>query len=262
MAISLRPEKIKGFFDWYGPLLAMLACNVLFWYFTHTMRPDLYVVPPVPGKEELAVLKMGDDQFYFRALALQMQNAGDTYGRFTALRKYDMKKMNHWFTLLDTLDSKSDMMPSMAAYYFSQTQNTKDVRPLVEYLYEHSVRDVEHKWWWLLQSIYLAQYKLEDMDLAMKVATPLVNKKVPIFAQQMAAVVHEKRGEMEDALGIMETIKNNADAIPERDLKYMVYFVKERLKRLDKLKDFNHLKSVPDAPRGTGPSDNRPKSIP
>jgi hypothetical protein len=260
--MAARAAKIKSFFSWYGPLLAIAACNVLFWSATHNIRPELGVVPPVPGREELAVLKMGDDQFYFRLLALQMQTAGDTYGRFTSLRKYDMSKVYHWFTLLDTLDPRSDMMPAMAAYYFSQTQNTKDVRPLVNYLYEHSVRDIEHKWWWLLQSIYLAQYKLKDMDLALKVASPLVNKSVPIWAQQMAAVVHEKRGEMADALGIMETIKNNADAIPERDLAYMVYFVKERLQRLDKLKEFEKVNPVPNAPRGSPPQDKRPKELP
>jgi len=248
--------KIKNFFGWYGPLFALLACNVLFWSATRHIRPELLVVPPVPSKEEVALLKMGDDQFYFRVLAQQMQTTGDTYGRFTSLRHYDMNKVYQWLTLLDTLDSKSDMMPGMAAYYFSQTQNTKDVRPLVNYLYEHSIRNVAHEWWWLLQSIYLAQHKLEDMDLALKVATPLLDKSVPIWAQQMAAVVHEKRGEMEDALQIMETIKNNADAIPERDLKYMVYFVKERLNRLDRLEDFENIK-VAEEPE----PDTRPKGI-
>lgn len=248
--------RTRKFIDWYGPLLAMLAVNILFWSYTKHIRPDLAVVPPVPSQQELALLKMGDDQFYFRVLALQMQNAGDTYGRFTALKKYDMNKVYHWFTLLDTLDARSDMLPAMAAYYYSQTQKTEDVRPLVNYLYEHSSRDIERKWWWLVQSIYLAQHKLKDMDLALKVSMPLVDKRVPIWAQQMAAVVREKRGEMQDALNIMETIKNNADAIPERDLKYMIYFVKERLDRLDKLKDFKGVKTTKDAPQGI-----RPKGI-
>lgn len=245
---------IKRFKYEHAILLLVLSVNVLFWANTRTIRPSLDVVPPVPGKEELAVLKMGDDQFYFRALALEMQNAGDTYGRFTALRNYNMDRIYHWFTLLDGLDSKSDMMPAMAAYYFSQTQNEEDTRPLANYLYEHSIRDIKHKWWWLLQAIYIAQYKLKDMDLALKVSAPLVNKDVPIWAQQMAAVVREKRGEMEDALAIMETIKDNADAIPERDLKYMVYFVKERLNRLDKLNEFKGLKTTDKPQVGSRPN--------
>lgn len=241
----LAAAKIQKFARQYWLLVALVAVNICFWVQTRNIRPELGVVPPVPSKEELAILQMGDPQFYFRALALQMQNAGDTYGRFTALRQYDMGKVYHWSTLLDTLDPHSDMMPAMAAYYFSQTQEVKDTRPLVDYLYEHATRDVPHKWWWLLQAIYIAQYKLEDMDLAMKVAKPLYNKEVPIWAQQMVAVVHEKRGEMNDALSIMEGIKDNADSIPDRDLRYMVYFVKERLKRLDKLKEFKDIKPAP-----------------
>jgi hypothetical protein len=218
------------------PLLLCLGLQIGFWYETKDIKPEMDIVPEVPGKQSIHALTFGDDEFYFRALALQIQNAGDTYGRFTALRYYDFNKLYHWFNLLDELDSRSNMIPSMACYYFAQTQNTADVRYIVDYLYTHGTRDVEHKWWWLLQSIYLAMHKVDDMDLAMKVAAPLVNDKVPLFAQEMAAVVHEKRGEMEDALRIMEAIRANAKDIPDADLKYMTYFIEERLGKLDKMK--------------------------
>ena len=58
----------------------------------------------------------------------------------------------------------------------------------------------------------------------------------------MAAVVHEKRGEMDDALRIMETIRDHASELSDTDLKYMTYFVKERLHRLDELKNFEDVK--------------------
>jgi hypothetical protein len=171
------------------------------------------------------------------------------------LKYYDFNKLYLWFTLLDELDAKSNMIPSMASYYFAQTQNTKDSRYIVDYLYEHSVKDVKHKWWWLLQAIYLSMHKLDDMDLALKVSKPLVDKDVPIWAQQMAAVVREKRGEMEDAMTIMESIKDNAENgnIPEKDLRYMVYFVKERLGKLEKSKEFQAIQPSPDTPETASP---------
>ncbi len=220
-------------------LLAIaVACQVGFWQHTKDIRPDLGIVPAVPGKAAVEALSFGDKQFYFRVLAHNIQNAGDTYGRFTSLRYYDFSKLYMWFKILDTLDARSDMIPSMATYYFSQTQNTADVRYIVDYLYQHAEHDVAHKWWWLLQSIYLAMHRLEDKDLALKVAKPMLNKDVPVWAQQMVAVVYEKRGEMEAAYEIMNTIKDNAENIPDKDLNYMVYFVKERLKRLDDAKKF------------------------
>ncbi|NBX04027.1 MAG: hypothetical protein EBR02_08240, partial [Alphaproteobacteria bacterium] len=222
-------------------LLLFLTLQLGFWFKTHHISPEMGVVPDVPGKQAVKALSFGDEGFYFRVLALDIQNAGDTYGRFTALRFYDFNKLYQWFTLLDTLDAKSDMMPAMASYYFSQTQNTADVRYVADYLYEHGSRDVEHKWWWLMQAIYLGMHKLNDNDFAAKAADKLVNANVPIFAQQMAAVVYEKRGEMDDALRIMETIRDNATTIPDRDLKYMTYFVKERLKRLEKVSEFKKI---------------------
>lgn len=216
--------------------LALILCLCLqlgYWCETRAIEPDLGIVPDVPGRAALHALTFGDDELFFRAFAFDLQNAGDTYGRFTSLRFYDFNKLYHWFNLLDELDAKSNMVPAMASYYFAQTQNTPDVRYVVDYLYSHSMHDVAHKWWWLLQAIYLSMHKLNDMDLALKVAKPLQTDGVPVWARQMTAVVYEKRGEMDDALSIMETIKDNVKDIPDADLRYMTYFVRERAKRLE-----------------------------
>lgn len=220
----------------YYILLTLLVCTQLgYWYKTKEIVPEMGIVPDVLGADAVRATTFGDEQFYFRVLAFNLQNAGDTFGRSTSLRYYDFNKLYMWFNLLDVLDPKSNMIPSMATYYFSQTQNTADVRYVVDYLYTHATRDVKNKWWWLVQAIYLSMHKLDNKDLALKVSEPLVNPDVPAWAQQMAAVVREKRGEIEAALSIMETIKNNAKEIKDMDLKYMEYFVKERAKRLDNI---------------------------
>jgi hypothetical protein len=221
----------------YGALVLFACLQTGYWQETKNIKPDLGVVPDVPGRAAVHALAFGDNEFYFRVLAFMLQNAGDTYGRFTPLRYYDFNKLYLWFGLLDELDARSNMIPALATYYFAQTQNTADVRYVVDYLYVHATRDIAHKWWWLMQSIYLAMHKLNDMDLALKVAKPMVNPDVPAFAQQMAAVVHEKRGEMEDALKVMEAIQANAKDLSDADLKYMTYFIEERLKRLDEIQE-------------------------
>ncbi|MDE3017239.1 MAG: hypothetical protein KGI29_10050 [Pseudomonadota bacterium] len=238
----------------YLLLLLFVAAQFGYWWRTHGITPDFGIVPDPPGRAALHAMSFGDDEFYFRSLALMIQNAGDTYGRFSPLRYYDFSKLYLWFNLLDELDSRSNMIPSMACYYFSQTQNTPDVRYVVDYLYAHSTRDVAHNWWWLVQSIYLAMHKLHDMDLALKVAKPLVNPDVPAWAQQMTAVVYEKRGEMDDALSIMETIKKHAKEITPADLAYMRYFVEERLYRLKQLEG----KAPMAPPEAIGPAPEHP----
>lgn len=221
----------------YLAAIGLMAMQVSLSWNTRSLRPELGYVPTPPKASFLKLLSMGDTQFTFRAVALMIQNSGDTFGRFSALKLYDYKKLGTWFELQDLLDSKSDLMPFMAAYYFSQTQTTKDVIHMVNFIYDHSTKDVQKKWWWLMQGIYLANHKLNDDALTLKLALPLENPKLPVMAQQLLAIVYEKHGEMQQAYDIIVNIQKNVDHIEDKDLRYMEYFVRERLHRLEEYEE-------------------------
>ena len=53
------------------------------------------------------------------------------------------------------------------------------------------------------------------------------------MAQQLLAIIHEQRGELDQAYDIIVEIQRNVEDIPEKDLRYMNYFAEERLKRLE-----------------------------
>ncbi len=211
-------------------LLILQGC---FWWKSHGRLPDLGVVPDLVSEEELQLLAFGDDEWLFRIMAFRINNTGDTFGRFTSLREYNMETLYHWFTQLDTLNNTSNHLVSMAAYYFSQTQDTPEVIHMVNYLYKHSHTRPEEKWWWLTQAAYLAMHKLEDNELALKVAAPLEGVTgIPYWAQQMPAFVYEKRGEMENAYIIMKNILEQDTELTQGELNYIRYFMDERLERL------------------------------
>ncbi len=225
---------MRQFFKIYGLLILFAALQFGFWEMTQQNLPDMGIVPDVPGTIAVKALSFGDEEFYFRILALDIQNAGDSFGRFTELYKYDYKKLYAWFTLLDTLDNESNYVPFLASYYFSQTQHVSDVRYVIDYLYDHSASRPEKKYWWLAQAAYLAEHKLRDNDLALKMAAPLEHAdSAPLWIRQLPAFVHEKRGEMDDALRIIQHIQNNTQDIPPGELRFMTYFVKDRLHKLD-----------------------------
>jgi hypothetical protein len=218
-------------------LYIFVVLQVLLWDTTRKYRPDFTIVPDVPSEMSVKAFSFGDEQFYFRTLAFGLQNAGDTFGRFTALKLYDYNKLYQWFKLLDTLDSKSNFVPSIAAYYYSQTQNTPDVKHVVKYLEEHAWLDdynKYHKWWWLSQAVYLSNHKLKDKDWALQIAKKLAEtprNDIPIWAKQMPAFILEQKGEEEQAMGIIASILENVEKIDEGELNFMAYFVTERLKQ-------------------------------
>lgn len=219
-------------------LIFFLVLQGGFWWHAHNLRPALNILPEVPGAAMVEALSLGDRQFLFRALALRLQHAGDTFGRFSPLRDYDYSRLFDWLTLLDTIDNTSDLMPTLAAYYYAQTQKTGDIRYIVEYLSAHAMHDPEKKWWWLVQAVYLANHKLHDKALALRVAAPLPKiAAAPVWARQMPAFIHEQRGEVTEALAIMEGIRKDADNLSDRELRFMRYFVEERLGNLERKLD-------------------------
>ncbi|HEU5048346.1 MAG TPA: hypothetical protein VFT64_10955 [Rickettsiales bacterium] len=228
---------MMSFLRRYSLLLVFFGLQVGFWGMTHNRLPEMDIVPDVPGRTAVKALSFGDEEFYFRLLALDIQNAGDTFGRFTELYKYDFQKLYAWFMLLESLNNQSDYMPFIASYYFSQTQYVPDVKYVIDYLYEYSSYRPEQKYWWLAQAVYLAQHKLKDNDLALKMAEPLEHAyNAPYWVRQLPAFVHEKRGEMDDAYHIIEDIEKNSKNIPPAELRFMTYFVEERLKKMEKIR--------------------------
>lgn len=250
----------------------LLAAQGAFWHYTSAIRPEMGIVADVPGERAVKALSLGDDEAFFRLLALNIQNSGDTFGRFTALYKYDFNKLYHWFHLLDGLNRESSYLPAMASYYFSQTQNPSDVRYIIDYLDEYADGRVKEKWWWLVQATYLASHKLQNMDRALAISRKLEGVRgIPIWAQQMSAFIHEQRGEFGEALVIIEDILKHPEDFTEGELNFMRYFVGERLNKLESVekqideikreKEIEKAKGIPEpAPIGPPPDVGAPKA--
>lgn len=201
------------------------------------VTPVLEIVPNPPSALTVKALSFGDEQFYFRTLAFDLQNLGDTFGRFTALKHYDYKKLYGWWTALDALDPRSHFVPTLTSYYFSQSQNTPDVRYVVDYLDQHASRDLYHKWWWMGQAVYLANHKLEDRERALALSYKLASTPrddIPAWTKQMPAFILEQLGEDEEALIIMKDLLDKAekDEIDPGEFNFMQYFVRDRLHKM------------------------------
>lgn len=216
-------------------ILLALALQVGFWEKTYLTLPKLGILEPVPSDMEAEALSFGDKQLYFRAQALNLQFMGDTWGRSTPLKDYDYKEVYKWLSFLDKYDPKSNMLPSAAAYYYSKTQRSSDVKYLLDYIEERAVKDPEANWWWLSQSIYLANSILKDRPRAARMAALLrtVKADIPIWARQMEAFIQEDLGDKEKSADVMcEVISNykNFESLPKEEIDFFVYFFQERLK--------------------------------
>jgi hypothetical protein len=225
--------------------MLFLVLQILFWIKTENIKPDLGIVPEVPTISTIKAFSFGDEEFYFRFKGLRLQNAGDTFGRFSPLKNYNYKKLATWFKLLDELDSKSNYIPSLAAYYYSMTQNKKDIIYIIEYLEQHADRDPQKKWWWYYQAMSLANNLYGNKDLAIRLAQKLKDNSpydAPLWTKQMIALLLANEGKNCEAIRIIYSIiddYNKSDRkISDEEINFMKYFINKKIKEL-KEQNFN-----------------------
>ncbi|MFT6331722.1 MAG: hypothetical protein ACJAW3_000039 [Lentimonas sp.] len=223
--------------------LLLFACQIAFWFKAEKIKPNIHIVPKAPSAQLVKISSFGDSQFYFRLNALKIENAGDSFGRFTPLKNYNYQDLYNWFKILDGLDSQSKYVPSLAANYYSMTQNKPDTKYIVQYLDEYASRDIDKNWWWLYQALYIAKNTLKDQDLALQLAYKLSennNPNAPFWTKQFPAFIKADMGDDCGAFLVIKDILQDASAskISVEEMDFMRYFIGKRISAL-KEKNFD-----------------------
>lgn len=210
-----------------------------FWPGSKSVKPDLEIVPVAPSKEMLKAFSFGDEQLTFRYYGYMMQFLGDTFGRVTPLKNYDFERLYRWWTLLDEVDSKSNLVAYVVAYYYGATQDKeKDIPYVVDFLEQHSDRNPKLNWWWYSQAVYNAKYNMNDNKRALEIAHKLANLPkdldIPIWTRQLEAFIYEGEGEYKQACDIIvNVIRDYGDnKLTDGEMNFIYSFINERLRAL------------------------------
>jgi hypothetical protein len=211
----------------------VLALNIGFWFYARPMRPIWDNVPPVPGEKGMAAFALNDRQFGYRLTGFMLQNLGNMGGRATPLREYNYDHIGQWLFLADKLDPVSNFTPLLAAYYFGATQDQRKLGPIIDYLATVGQRPGPDKWRWLAQAVYLARFRVGDMDKALALANTLASlwePGLPLWMKQMPAFVLEAKGDKKEAYGMMLTIlKDQADKMTPQDVNATIGYICEQI---------------------------------
>lgn len=221
---------------WLFLALALCAQFVL-WTSVRKVHAEWINVPPVPSQTAILASAIGDPQLAYRSIGVMLQNLGDMDGKSRSLKEYNYDDLALWFDITKLLDARSDYMPYIASYYFGALDGEPEkLAPLVNYLYRVGNSAEGQKWRWLAHAVYLARFKLENLDLAYKMALDLAalanapDSTLPNWARQMPAFILNAKGEKEAALAIMvEIISSVGDKLHPNEINHTRGYICEKI---------------------------------
>lgn len=177
---------------------------------------------------------LGDPELSYRALALMLQNLGDVGVDTTPLKGYNYERLGRWFFLLDSLDPFSDHVPMIAAYYFGATRIPNDAAVVADYLGKVGQATAGEKWRWLAQAAYLAQHRMNNLDLALSFAYKLsrmgqAGVDMPQWARQMPAFILRTKGDKEAARQLMKNMLVTEKSAHPAEINFMQSYLIDEL---------------------------------
>lgn len=225
--VSSHEKKLWIFFS------TILILNIFFWHGARHIQGRWINVPPVPSSFSASGFGLGDLFFAYRGYGLMVQNLGDYGGKATAFKDYNYENLGGWLSLLTSFDPHSDFLPFLASYYFGAAQDPAQLKYVVDYLEEAGNNPEGEKWRWLAQAVYLARFKMKDMDRALELARKLSvldSPDVAQWARNMPANILNAKGEKEAAYDLLVGIlKESADKMKPNEVNATIAYICEQI---------------------------------
>lgn len=210
-----------------------VSFNVMTWFSVREVQSRWLNVPPAPSYQGAVTGALGDSEFAYRQNGILLQNLGNTGGRFEALQDYDYNALYHWFFLQEQLNPVSRYTKFLVAFYFGAVQDPSKLPPVIEYLRRVGNNKSGETWRWLGQAVYLARYKMKNLDLALELSRELAaidNPDMPAWTRQMPALILNAKGDKEEATVIMmELLKSDVDNMHPNEVNFTKEYICTRL---------------------------------
>lgn len=212
-------------------LLALAACAFLWAGLRHD-RATWLNVPPAPSPVAARLFGLNDSAFAYRSIGLMLQNMGDTGGRATAFKQYDYANLAGWLNLENDLDPRSNYAPYLAAYYYGAVDDPAKAAYLVDYLVKAGHGPGPEKWRFLAQAVYIARFRMKDLDRAYRIAIDLSGMKeadIAPWARQLPAFIMQQQGDTIAARGFMlKFLQDAARSLPVQEVNAIKEYICRR----------------------------------
>jgi len=178
-------------------IIIFFVAQICVWFAAHTIKPKYIITPFPPTKTEIEAMSFGDKQLLFRILVFKIQNAGDAVGQYHNFNEYDYNKLRTWFEALDGIDTHSEYIPYMAAYYYSIVHSVEKSKMIANYVADYASADPQRHWRLLTTALYIYKTQVPHSENEIyAIGELLLRQKIPMWAKALAAFFLKESGDI------------------------------------------------------------------
>ncbi len=190
-----------------GSIRAALLIALLLQCLWHVTRP-----PPVaqaqdlPAPPALAVMRataFGEQELLGKMIMLWLQAFDNQPGLSVPFRELDYARVIDWLRTIMALDPAAQYPLLSASRLYAEVPDPGRQRQMLTFVEQAFLDEPDLRWQWLAHAVFIAKYRLRDLDLALGYAQLLARQtdsaSVPGWARQMHIFVLEDMGELEAA---------------------------------------------------------------
>lgn len=229
------PRPIKDTPTYILIVFIIALCCQIYWSTLRPIQPANIKALPVPPTHNIAqLIGLGDTLAIAKILLLWLQAFDNQPGLSVPLKALDFQRLIHWLTRIQELDERSQYPLLMAARIYGAVSDHATQRQIIGFIHRQFVKDPNRRWPALDHAIYIAQHRLKDNDLALKLARSLSlhvsATDTPPWLQQIELYLLEDMGEIEAAKILIINLIDNGVITDPNELQ----FLRDRLQRLQK----------------------------
>lgn len=185
---------------------------------------------PVPAGE-IRLLALGEAELAAKLLEFWLLSFDTQSGRILKYEWLDYDNLAGWLETLEALDPRSDYASLMAGGVFVDVKDAQRARKMLDFVHRSFLKAPARRWRWQARAVILAKYRLQDLELARRLAGDLriqaMNADIPAWARDMEFLILQDMGEFEAARALIGGLLNSGAVSDPDELRFLTAKLKE-----------------------------------
>ncbi len=165
-------------------------------------------------------LAMGSEQLTGYLLALRLQLHDNQAGQHFRYQLIDYDRLVDWLERISDISPRTEYPMLLASRVYTATRDPAQLRQMLEFIERRFDDDPQLHWRRLAEASVLARHKLDDLDLALRLARKLAQQpaavRMPPWARDFEFLILAELNELESSIAIIQALLQS-DAVNDPD---------------------------------------------